>query len=72
MAISSATVAGLRSGVLVAASRATRTRRLRRLAALQRDFDLIAATAHAYDARPYTRNASDLIDLEDLVEIVPI
>jgi len=30
---------------------------------------LIAATAHAYDARLYTRNASDLYGLEDLVEI---
>ncbi len=30
---------------------------------------LIAATAHAYGARLYTRNASDLYGLEDLVEI---
>ena len=33
---------------------------------------LIAATAHAHDARLYTRNAADLIGLEDLVEIVAI
>jgi len=38
-----------------------------------RAFDLlIAATAHAHDARLYTRNAADLIGLEDLVEIVAI
>ncbi len=33
---------------------------------------LIAATAHAHGARLYTRNASDLVGLEDLVEIVPV
>lgn len=33
---------------------------------------LIAATAHAYGARLYTRNAGDLVGLEDLVEIVPV
>lgn len=32
---------------------------------------LIAATAHAHGARLYTRNASDLADIEDLLEIVP-
>jgi len=38
-----------------------------------RVFDLlIAATAHANDARLYTRNAADLIGLDDLVEIVSI
>jgi len=38
-----------------------------------RAFDLlIAATAHAHDARLYTRNAADLIGLEDLLEIVAI
>lgn len=31
---------------------------------------LIAATAHAHDARLYTRNAADLTGLENLVEIV--
>jgi len=84
---------------------ATRAERLRRLSALQRDFDalpvdtavaasygqlaaavveigrqpwartmdlLIAATAHAHDARLYTRNAKDLIGLEQLIEIVPV
>lgn len=33
---------------------------------------LIAATAHAYAARLYTRNAADLAGLERLVEIVPV
>jgi len=33
---------------------------------------LIAATAHAHDARLYTRNAKDLIGLEQLIEIVPV
>lgn len=33
---------------------------------------LIAATAHAHDARLYTRNASDLAGIEDLIEIVPV
>ena len=38
-----------------------------------RVFDLlIAATAHAHDARLYTRNADDLRGLDDLVEIVPV
>jgi predicted nucleic acid-binding protein len=31
---------------------------------------LIAATAHAHSARLYTRNATDFVGLEDLVEIV--
>lgn len=33
---------------------------------------LIAATAHAQDARLYTANPSDLQGLEDLLEIVPL
>jgi hypothetical protein len=33
---------------------------------------LIAATAHAHSARLYTRNAKDLVGLEDLIEIVAI
>lgn len=33
---------------------------------------LIAATAHAYDARLYTANAADLRGVDDLVEIVDI
>ncbi|MCP3939493.1 MAG: type II toxin-antitoxin system VapC family toxin [Actinomycetia bacterium] len=38
-----------------------------------RVFDLlIAATAHAHDARLYTRNPADLIGLDDLLEIVAI
>jgi predicted nucleic acid-binding protein len=105
LAISSATVAELHFGVLVARDAATRAERLRRLSALQHDFDalpvddavaasygqlaaavveigrqprartmdlLIAATAHAHAARLYTRNAKDLIGLEQLIEIVPV
>lgn len=33
---------------------------------------LIAATAHAHQARLYTRNTADLVGLEDLVEIVSV
>jgi len=33
---------------------------------------LIAATAHAHAARLYTRNATDLAGIEDIVEIVPV
>jgi predicted nucleic acid-binding protein len=33
---------------------------------------LIAATAHAHGARLYTRNAADLVGIEDLVEIVEV
>jgi predicted nucleic acid-binding protein len=33
---------------------------------------LIAATAHAHSARLYTRNATDLAGVEDLVEIVAV
>jgi predicted nucleic acid-binding protein len=33
---------------------------------------LIAATAHAHGARLYTRNATSLTGIEDLVEIVPV
>lgn len=33
---------------------------------------LIAATAHAHSARLYTRNATDLVGLEDLVEVVTV
>lgn len=105
LAISSATVAELHFGVLIARDSATRAERLRRLSALRHDFDalpvddavvasygqlaaavveigrqprartmdlLIAATAHAHDARLYTRNAKDLIGLEQLIEIVPV
>lgn len=98
-------MAVLRLGVLAARDTARRAERLRRLSAIQRDFDalpiddavaasyghiaaavvevgrqprartmdlLIAATAPAHDARLYTRNASDLLGLEQLVEIVPV
>jgi len=33
---------------------------------------LIAATAHAHNARLYTRNAADLRGLQDLVEVVSV
>jgi len=33
---------------------------------------LIAATAHAHDARLYTRNSRDLAGLDALVEVVPV
>jgi len=33
---------------------------------------LIAATAHAHDARLYTRNATDLFGIEHLVDIVAV
>lgn len=33
---------------------------------------LIAATAHAHDARLYTRNAADLRGFEDLLEVVSV
>ena len=33
---------------------------------------LIAATAHAHSARLYTRNAADLVGIENLVEIVSV
>ena len=33
---------------------------------------LIAATAHAHSARLYTRNGTDLVGLEHLVEIVSV
>lgn len=33
---------------------------------------LIAATAHAHDARLYTQNAKDLVGIENLVEIVAV
>lgn len=33
---------------------------------------LIAATAHAHDARLYTRNPRDFVGVDDLVEVVPV
>lgn len=33
---------------------------------------LIAATAHAHDARLYTRNAKDFVGIEDLVDVVSV
>lgn len=53
------------------AIRATRAKRLRRLTALQRDL-LIAATAHAHDAKVYTRNARDFAGLEALIEVISV
>ncbi len=38
-----------------------------------RAFDLlIAATAHAHDARLYTRNASDFVGIEHLVDVAAV
>ena len=38
-----------------------------------RAFDLlIVATAHAHGARLYTRNAADIVGIEDLVEVVGV
>lgn len=38
-----------------------------------RVFDLlIAATAHAHSASLYTRNAADLIGVEELVDVIPV
>lgn len=102
LAVSSATLAELHFGVLVARNAQVRARRLRRLTTVRRKFDtlpvdetvaasygelaaavvsggrnprarvmdlLIAATARAHGARLYTRNAADLVGLEDLVDI---
>jgi predicted nucleic acid-binding protein len=33
---------------------------------------LIAATAHAHSARLYTRNASDFVGADSLIEVVPV
>lgn len=33
---------------------------------------LIAATAHAHGARPYTRNAGDFAGLDDLIDVVGV
>ncbi len=33
---------------------------------------LIAATAHAHDARLYTRNAADFVGLDDLIEVIAV
>lgn len=33
---------------------------------------LIAATAHAHDASLYTRNAADLVGVEDLLDVVTV
>jgi predicted nucleic acid-binding protein len=33
---------------------------------------LVAATAHAHDARLYTSNAADFVGLEDLIDIVAL
>lgn len=105
LAISSATLAELHFGILIARSEPVRAERLRRLGTIERSFEtlpmnaavarhygrlaaavasigrrpgarvmdlLIAATAAAHGARLYTRNAADLVGLEDLVEIVDL
>lgn len=33
---------------------------------------IIAATAHAHAARLYTRNPSDFVGLDDLIQIIPV
>ncbi len=33
---------------------------------------LIAATAHAHDARLYTRNAADLVGADDVLEVIAV
>jgi len=105
LAVSSATLAELHFGVLVARNDAVRAERLRRLGDIERTFEalsidaavarhygrlaaavtavgrqprvrvldlLIAATAAARGARLVTRNASDLVGIEHLVEIVAL
>lgn len=105
IAISSASLAELHFGVLVARSDATRATRLRRLAVIEQTFQalpvdaavareygrlaaavvaagrqprarvmdlLIAATASAHGAQLYTRNPSDLLGLEGVLEIVSL
>lgn len=105
IAISSASLAELHFGVLVARSEASRATRLRRLAIIEQTFQalpvdttvareygrlaalvvaagrqprarvmdlLIAATALANDARLYTRNPSDLMGLDEAVDIVSV
>ena len=102
LAISTATLAELHFGVLVATDPSVRAERLRRLSTLQHQFEalpvdekvatsygvlaaavvasgrqprarvmdlLVAATAHAQGAKLCTRNARDLVGLEELVEI---
>ena len=54
---------GRLAAAVVAAGRQPRARRM--------DL-LIAATAHAHDARLYTRNPADLRGLEDLLEVVSV
>ena len=105
LGISSATLAELHFGVLVAKESAVRAERLRRLSRLQHRFDalpvddavaasygqlaaalaaagrpprartmdlLIAATAHAHSARVYTRNPSDFVGVDGLVEVIAV
>lgn len=105
LAISSATLAELHFGVLVAKESSLRAERLRRLSILQHQFDalpvdeavaasygqlaaavveagrkprartidlLIAATAHAHAARLYTRNATDFVGADSLVQVVSV
>jgi hypothetical protein len=105
LAISTASLAELHFGVLVARSDEVRAERLRRLGVVERTFDalpfdataarfygrfaaavsaagrsprarvmdlLIAATAAANGARLATRNATDLVGLEDVLEVVDL
>jgi toxin FitB len=105
LAISTASLAELHFGVLVARSEEVRAERLRRLGVVERTFDalpvdaaaarhygrfaaavaasgrsprarvmdlLIAATAAANGARLATRNAKDLVGLEEVLEILDL
>jgi predicted nucleic acid-binding protein len=61
------TVAARSFGLVVAVASASRRSHRRRLADL-----LIAATAHAHALVLYTRNAQDVGDLEELLEVVEL
>jgi hypothetical protein len=62
LAISSATLAELHFGVLVARTEEVRAERLHRLGAVERSFD----------ARLYTRNAEDFGGLTGIVEVIAL
>ena len=105
LAISTASLAELHFGVLVARTDDVRAERLRRLGVVERTFEalpidaatarhygrfaaavttvgrsprarvmdlLIAATAAAHGARLATRNAADLVGLEDALEVLDL
>jgi predicted nucleic acid-binding protein len=82
LAVSAVTVSQLHFGVLVTQEPAVRAESYGQLAAAvlaagrrprPRVMDLlIAATAHAHDARLYTRNATDLVGADELLEVVTV